>query len=255
MFKKNLLYIGFTALGILFVGYFLALRHLLPIPPEMEFFFVVTFAALIDSVNPCAFSILFLTVAFLFSMGKTRAHIIKTGLMYIFGIAFTYIMIGLGILRVLSFFNVPNGMAKIGALILVVFGTIALINEFFPSFPIKLKIPARAYVTIGKVMEKASIPSAFVLGIFVGIFEFPCTGGPYLLVLGLLHDSATFWKGLTYLIWYNVVFVAPLFVALLIAATKSVAEKLDAMRKQETKKARLAIAVIMIALGLVIFLV
>src|SRR3989338_6909800 len=36
---------------------------------------LVAVAALIDSVNPCAFSVLLLTIAFLFSLGKLRGHI------------------------------------------------------------------------------------------------------------------------------------------------------------------------------------
>ena len=39
-----------------------------------------------------------------------------------------------------------------------------------------------------------------ILGALVALFEFPCTGGPYLFVLTLLHDYANFWKGFWYLI-------------------------------------------------------
>ncbi len=34
---------------------------------------LVTVAALVDSINPCAFSILLLTIAFLFSVGRLRS--------------------------------------------------------------------------------------------------------------------------------------------------------------------------------------
>lgn len=256
MKKINILF--YTSVAILFgllVGYFLVVKHIILVPKAIELFFVISFSALLDSMNPCAFSILFLTVSFLFSLGRDRSHVFKAGFMYVLGIMATYVLIGLGVLRVLSFFDVPNGMAKFGAMAIILFGAIGLINEFFPSFPIKLKIPQSAHNIIAKYIEKASIPSAFVLGIAVGLFEFPCTGGPYLLVLGLLHDNGHFWSGFAYLIFYNVVFVLPLFIALLLSVNKNVAEKIDTLRRQETKQARLAVALLMIILGLIIFLV
>ena len=45
-------------------------------------------------------------------------------------------------------------------------------------------------------MHQATLPAAFALGVVVGLCEFPCTGGPYLMILGLLHDRGTYTSGL-----------------------------------------------------------
>ena len=148
-------------------------------------------ASLIDSINPCAFSILILTIAFLFSIGKLRSGILQIGGSYIAGIFAVYMLIGLGILQTLHLFNTPHFMAKVGALFLLILGAINIINQLFPSFPIKLRIPESAHRKMAELMEKSSVPTAFLLGGLVGLCEFPCTGGPYLMVLGLLHDQAT----------------------------------------------------------------
>jgi len=216
---------------------------------------LVAVSALVDSVNPCAFSVLFLTMAFLFSLGRSRKNIVFAGLLYIFGIFFTYVLIGLGVLHVLSLFNVPNILSKIGASIIILFGLIGLINEFFPKFPIKLKIPKFAYGKIAQIMERATLPAMFILGIIVGLFEFPCTGGPYLFVLGLLHDQASYWRGFGYLIFYNFFFVLPLLVALVIAANKKVLDAMDKARRAETKQARIWLALVMILLGILVFMI
>ncbi|RJQ13466.1 hypothetical protein C4553_03740 [Candidatus Parcubacteria bacterium] len=215
---------------------------------------LVVVAALIDSINPCAFSVLILTIAFLFSLGKYRSKILLIGSAYIFGLFVVYILIGLGILQALHFFNTPNFMAKTAAVLLVILGAINVINEFFPKFPIKLKIPQSAHSKIALLVESGSIPTAFLLGGFVGLCEFPCTGGPYLLVLGLLHDSATYIKGLVYLILYNLIFVLPLVVILLIASNKNLVEKIQAWRDSERKFMRLGSGLAMIILGIMIFI-
>ena len=215
---------------------------------------LVTVAALLDSINHCAFSILILTIAFLFSIGRLRKNVLLVGSTYIAGLFVVYILIGLGILRALHLFGIPGFMGKVGAALLILLGLINIINEFFPRFPIKLKIPDAAHHQMAILMEKGSLPTAFLLGVFVGLCEFPCTGGPYLMVLGLLHDSATFTAGLGYLLYYNLLFVSPLVVILLIASHKTLLGKVEQWQNEEKRAMRLWGGIAMVALGAVIFL-
>lgn len=215
---------------------------------------LVSVAALIDSINPCAFSILLLTIAFLFTIGKVRSKILEIGGAYIAGIFTVYIFIGLGILGTLHLFNTPHFMAKVGASVLILWGVLNLINEFFPSFPIKLKIPSFAKGRIAELIENGSGIAAFLLGILVGLCEFPCTGGPYLMVLGLLHDSATYAKGLAYLVYYNALFILPLVLILFMASERSVLQKVEQWKGAHMKEMRLWSGIIMVGLGIIIFL-
>lgn len=214
---------------------------------------LVAVSALIDSVNPCAFSVLLLTIAFLFSIGKGRQSILKIGGVYVFGLFTVYILIGLGIIQTLHLFNTPHFMAKVGAILLIILGGINVINEFFPRFPIKLKIPQGAHHQMASLIDRASLPAAFLLGALVGLCEFPCTGGPYLMILGLLHDSQTYARGFLYLVFYNLVFILPLVVILLLASNPATLEKVQKWQQQEKKTMRLGGGIIMIALGLIIY--
>jgi cytochrome c biogenesis protein CcdA len=215
---------------------------------------LVIISAIIDSINPCAFSILLLTITFLFSLGADRKKVIIIGGSYIFGVFLVYLAIGLGILRVLSFFSIPNFVGKIGAILIIVLGVLDIVNAYVPSFPIRLKIPKGSHKTMARLMEKASVPAAFALGAFVGLCEFPCTGGPYIMILGLLHDSRTFMSGFGYLLLYNVLFVAPLLIILGIASKKSLVDKFDGWRKGVSGKLRFIDGAIMIGMGILIFL-
>jgi cytochrome c biogenesis protein CcdA len=216
---------------------------------------LVTAGALIDSINPCAFSVLILTIAFLFSLGRLRSDILRLGSFYILGVFLVYVLIGLGILHAFHFFNTPYFMGKLGSALLIALGLLSVVNALFPSFPIKLKIPQSSHHKMAELIEKASAPAVFLLGAFVGLCEFPCTGGPYLMVLGLLYDKATYWNGLSYLIYYNLVFILPLVILLLLAGNKVVVEKIEAWQKAESKMMRLVGGLIMIVLGSIIFLI
>lgn len=214
---------------------------------------LVAVAALIDSVNPCAFSILLVTVAFLFSLGKLRSSVLEIGLAYILGIFLVYTLIGLGMLQVLHLFDTPHFMAKVGATALILIGLVGLTSYFAPAFPVRLKMPQFAHGRMAALMEKASLPAAFVLGGLVGVCEFPCTGGPYLAVIGLLHDRATHAVGLGYLLLYNAIFILPLVVILLLAADRALLARIEAWKKRNTGAMRLWGGQAMVLLGLLIF--
>lgn len=214
---------------------------------------LVSVAALIDSINPCAFSILLLTVAFLFSMGQARSGILRIGGTYILGIFVAYLAIGLGIIQALHIFNTPHFMAKVGAAVMILWGGLELINAWFPAFPIHLRIPHAAHGAMAKLMNQASLPAAFGLGALVGICEFPCTGGPYLMVLGLLHDASTHVRGIGYLIWYNLVFISPLVLILGITSNQSLLERINVWKKEHTNQMRIWGGVLMVAFGVLLF--
>lgn len=215
---------------------------------------LIAITAAVDSINPCAFSILLLTIGFLFSIGKLRSNILKIGSFYIAGVFLAYFLIGLGLIHALHILNTPHFMARVGAWLLIILGLINVINEFFPAFPIKLRIPHVAHHKIAQLMEKGTLTAVFFLGMLVGLCEFPCTGGPYLTVIGLLHDQATYIKGVAYLLLYNAIFVLPLVIILLIASNKGLLDKVQSWQRQESKAMRFGGGIAMIILGLLILL-
>ncbi|MBK5105242.1 MAG: hypothetical protein JJE42_13420 [Burkholderiales bacterium] len=216
---------------------------------------LVGVAALIDSINPCAFSILLLTIAFLLSIGKLRSSVLTIGSAYIFGIFMVYLLIGLGLLQTLHIFDTPHFMAKVGASLLLLLGTINIANELFPKFPVRLAIPHFAHHKIAVLMEKASVPTAVALGGLVGLCEFPCTGGPYLMVLGLLHDQVTYYTGVSYLFLYNLIFILPLVLILLIASDQALLAKVQAWQQSEKKAMRWGGGIAMLLMGMIVFAV
>jgi cytochrome c biogenesis protein CcdA len=142
-------------------------------------------------------------------------------------------------------------MGRLGAVAVMVFGALNLLERFFGVKPIP-GIPASAHERMGKLLERVSLPAVFLVGVLVALCEFPCTGGPYLMILGLLHDSATYLSGFGYLLFYNFLFVLPLVAILAVASHKELLEKVNAWRKEETRKAKVWLGVIMLALGVII---
>ena len=216
---------------------------------------LVFISALLDSVHPCSFSILLITIAFLFGIQVGRRKILELGGTYIAGIFTAYFLIGLGVLKVLHLFNTPHFMGKLGATLLIVFGVINLLNRFFPSFPIKLKIPGVAHGAMAKLMDKASFPAVFGLGFLVGICQFPCMGGPYLMVIGLLKDQVTYLSGVGYLALYNILLIIPLIVVLYVAAQKTLVDKMQVWRRDNIGAVKLWAGIAMIIIGILVLFI
>ncbi|MFA7304301.1 MAG: cytochrome c biogenesis protein CcdA, partial [Methanoregula sp.] len=116
-----------------------------------------------------------------------------------------------------------------------------------------LAIPASRKEQIDRYILRATLPAAFVLGIFVGIFELPCTGGIYLAILGLVSTQYTLAEGLPYLVLYNLIFVLPLVVILLLVAFGLDPGQADVWRVRHRRVLRLIVGIAMILLGVFIF--
>lgn len=214
---------------------------------------LVTSAAFLDSINPCAISVLLLTIGFLFSLNSSRERILKVVGLYIIAIYLTYILIGVGVLSALTFFGVPHILTKAGAVLLIIYGLFSLCETLIPNFPVSLSIPKFIKPHIAKLMYQASSPSAFFMGILVGLFEFPCTGGPYLMILALLHDKSAVVPGTLYLLYYNFIFVLPLILITLISVNSQVMSKMEAVRHSNSRQVSIFSSIATIILGIIIF--
>ncbi|NIM95572.1 MAG: hypothetical protein GTO18_17885 [Anaerolineales bacterium] len=214
----------------------------------------VVATGLIDSVNPCAFAVILLLLAFLFTIRQSRSRILQLGLIYIGMIFLMYFAIGLGILRAVRLSNDPHFIARVGSSILIALGAINLIEYFFPKFPIKLHMPAAAGVKTNEWLKKATRPATVGVGFLVGLCTFPCSGGVYVSIITLLNAKTTLGWGVGYLALYNVLFVLPLLVILISAGNRIVAKRWARWERNHSRRIRLWYGLIMIGLGFGMFL-
>jgi cytochrome c biogenesis protein CcdA len=211
----------------------------------------VIVTGLLDSVNPCAFAVILLLLAFLFTIRQSRGRILQLGLVYIVMIFVVYFAIGLGILRAVRFSNNPHFVARVGSWILIALGAINLIEYFFPKFPIKLHMPRAAGVKTTEWLNKASFPATVGVGVLVGLCTFPCSGGVYVSIITLLNAQTTLMWGIGYLALYNVLFVLPLIIILFAAGNRVTAKHWAAWERENSKRIRLWYGLIMVALGVI----
>ncbi|MGD1995962.1 MAG: cytochrome c biogenesis protein CcdA [Anaerolineae bacterium] len=237
-----------------YLGYLEEQGELLsPAPQEERKLLPLVFiTGFLDGLNPCAFAVLLFFIAFLFTIRRTSASIWAMGLIYIAAIYLAYFLIGLGLMQAVIFAGRHHLMAKIGAWLVISLGLINVKDYFFPQLPIHLRIPTIAHGTIQDWLKRATLPAAAVGGFLVGLCTFPCSGGIYVAIVGLLAAQATHWQGVGYLGLYNLAFVAPLLLLLIGVGNRRTMHRIRLAEQSSRRWVRLATGLGMIAVGAVI---
>ncbi len=218
-------------------------------------FGIVTVTALVDAINPCAIGVLILLLSILISKKMEKREMVALGSSYIFAVFFVYFLAGLGLLKFLSYFPIViTEYISIGVSTIVIFAGVLEIKDFFwYGQGITLSIPYRISKKIPKMGNNTTILGVGFLGAFVSAVELPCTGAPYLAIITLLSQNFDF-IALLLLIWYNILFVSPLIVILLMVILGVNITKIKDWKEKNRGYMRLAIGVLLILLGWLLIL-
>ncbi len=216
----------------------------------------VIFTAAIDSINPCAIGVLILLISTVIANSKSRGEMLKLGFAYIGAVGMTYFLAGIGILAFLT--NIPHWVAEYISIVVGTIIALAGLVEFKDFFwygeGFSMAIDPGMAKRIHEMSKNLSVPGMIVLGAFVSGVELPCTGAPYLAILLVLKQQFDF-TALMLLILYNIIFIAPLIIILLLAAGGMKITELKMWKDQNRGYMRLAAGLLLIALGWVLIFI
>ena len=213
--------------------------------------------AITDSINPCALSVLLMMlVAIATYHPKDRKQILWSGLAFVSAVFITYFVYGLLIVKA---FDLVQGISGIKDYLYKGLGAIAIIlglleiKDFFFYKPggIGTEMPLMFRPKVQQIIAKITSPlGAFGLGMFVTLFLLPCTIGPYVILGGML-SYGEFASALPYLSVYNLIFILPMIVIILLVfvGSKNV-KQVSEWREKNVKLMHLIIGIIFILLGL-----
>jgi len=244
--------------------------------------FTIISAGLVDGINPCAFTVIVFFISFLAFQGYRRQQLLGIGFSFIFAVFLTYILIGLGIFRFIyalkSFYLITKILYYSIALFCFILGFFALYDLWLykktkSTEGMTLQLPQiiknRIHSIIGlyyRKKDKKDIPekqasfiklvmSAFVVGFLVSLLEAVCTGQLYLpTITFVLKEPGLRIKALWYLILYNLMFIIPLIVVLLLALLGITSEQFSQFIKKRMVIIKLVMTLLFFMFGLIIML-
>lgn len=215
----------------------------------------ILITALVDSINPCAIGVLILLISTLI-VTKKRENIFKIGFFYISAVFLTYLLFGLGLISFVA--SVPLAAAEyisIAVGLVVIFVGIFEIKDYFwYGIGFSLAIPKKYADKIKEKVQNISIATVIFLGFFVAAVELPCTGGPYLAVTLLLAQNFNL-TAFILLIIYNIIFVMPLIVILLLVKFGVKVQNIQEWKQANKRYMRLITGIVLIGLGWLLMLI
>lgn len=217
---------------------------------------LLTAAALTNGLNPCGIGMMITFLGYLIvfgGKGKDRNWIIKTGIVYILAVFVTYLLTGLlfyGVAFYIQRWWLASVFKYIVGGALAIAGVIQLKDVFFPDMPIHLRMSMKGFEKVTKLMAKASFGVTALIGFLTTVFSTPCMLPLYIGTTAVIARSGLgMAKVLGLFLYYNLIFILPLIVILLVMAGGKQIVNMKEWEHKNTKWMRFILGVALILVG------
>jgi cytochrome c biogenesis protein CcdA len=226
---------------------------------------VVLLAGLLDSVNPCAFATLIFLVSYLRIARRSARQTMQVCLAFVAGVFLAYFLIGLGAASVLNRIQAIRPIAEtvrwLTALLALVVMVLSLrdgvlclrgqMAEMNLQLPNGLKSRIHGMIRRGTRVRHFVI-GAFVTGLVVSLLELACTGQVYAPTIVYMMNTGRAADAIGYLLVYNLAFVLPLLVILMLTCWGVGSEALTRWLQRHAAAVKFATAVLFLVLAVML---
>ena len=225
-------------------------------------------AGLLDGINPCAFATSVFFISYMSLVGRGRKEMLVAGGAFTAAVFVTYLLLGMGLLKFLSFLNEFSLVAKC-VYLLAAIGTFALaFLSLYDAYKAKqgkvkeitLQLPKSLKQRIHKVIREQTrtsgvIIGALVIGFAISALELVCTGQVYLpTITFVMGVEGMRGHALAYLILYNLMFIVPLLVVFGCVYWGTTSMQLGGVLQRHLMPVKVGTAVLLFGLAIWLFL-
>jgi len=221
-------------------------------------------AGLLDGINPCEFATIIFFISYLAMIGRKGKELLLVGAAFSAAVFLTYFMIGLGFFQALR--SLAGVMQKLSIAVYIVIAVIAFVIGAVSLYDfvlirrgklrdMKLQLPAflkrRIQLTISKRSRmRHYLVGAAISGSMVSVLELACTGQVYLpTITWAVQDPALRQFAFPLLIVYNLMFIVPLVVIILLTYYGFTSKDLTAFLERRAATVKLATALLFFAMS------
>ncbi len=176
----------------------------------------------------------------------------------------TYLLVGMGILKFLSFLNKFSVVAKCVYLLAAIGTFVLAFLSLYDAYKAKqgkvkeitLQLPKSLKQRIHRVIREQTrtsgvIIGALVIGFAISALELVCTGQVYLPTIAFVMGVEGMWDhALAYLILYNLMFIVPLLVVFVFVYWGTTSIQLGGVLQRHLMPVKLGTGVLLFGLGI-----
>lgn len=229
-------------------------------------------AGFLDGFNPCAFGVLILFATFALGLAARQSlattgglpdvraasrAVLGLGVFFVLGVLVTYFLLGLGLLTAvaaLTDFGGNHLPSRVAALFAIALGLWMFRDILLPDARWKLEAPQALHGRMRAWARTSSPIALFGGGVLIGLCTVPCSGAVYLAVIAMLGASGTVGAGLGGLALYNLAYITPLVVLLVLASRPGLIRTVNRWHLEHAGGTKVMLAIVVLALGFAILL-
>jgi len=231
-------------------------------------------AGFLDGFNPCAFGVLILFATFALGLAAQRSlastgpsgtpdagaasrTVLGLGSFFVIGVLVTYFLLGLGLMTAvatLTDFGGNHLPSRIAALIAIGLGLWMVRDVLLPDASWKLEAPHAVHSRMRTWARTSSPVALFGGGVLIGLCTVPCSGAVYLGIVALLGAGGTVGAGLGGLVLYNLAYITPLVVLLVLASRPGLIRVVNRWHLEHASGTKVVLAIVVLVLGFAILL-
>ncbi len=175
-------------------------------------------------------------------------------LMFSLGIFMTYLVVGIGFLRIIE---QSAGLQTTIRNILVVLISLLGIWHVYDAYHLRKNEESSFYTPkifirlTESVTKKVSLPAAFFIGALFSLIKAPCVGAVYFVILNMVRSGEG--AGMLYLAAYNLGVVLPVLILGAAIAFGLNPEKVEKFRKEKRSMLRLITGVTLLVIAVLMY--
>ncbi len=204
--------------------------------------------------NPCLLAILAFIASVTLATTGRRRNVLLIVLMFSLGIFVTYLIVGIGLLRI---FEQSAGLqTTIKSFLIGLIGILGLWHVY-DAWHLRKSTESsfytpKAFIRLTEsVTKKVSLPASFFIGALFSLIKAPCVGAVYFVILDMVRSGEG--AGILYLAAYNFGVVLPVLILGGAIAFGLNPEKVEKFRKERRSVMRLVTGITLIAIAFLMY--
>jgi cytochrome c biogenesis protein CcdA len=216
-------------------------------------------AALANAINPCAGAVLVLLLGTILVASKRRKAVLGAGFSFTVASFISYFLIGIGLFSTVQSSGIQHLAYIVVSILAVLIGLWNMKDFFLRRHRLSIEELPKGWEPLIKRSTSKATPvlGASLVGLAASLFLLPCTSGPYIVIIGMLANTASQMQAIWLLLLYNSIFVLPfIIITLAVGLGFTSASQVETWRREKLRRLRLITGAVMFALGvmLIIFL-